>query len=157
KLTGHAGYFRRTISDFIDWVRQASDEPYQPFNLGKNVVNGINSNLNYRIEANRTTFNLNAGYNFLDPSIKTNDAVDSKYTLENLKHQAKLLLTAQQHGWGLSLANRFDQRISNTSYFLTDIRLSCTLTNFTVYADAQNLFDVTYIESAAIPMPGRWF
>jgi len=157
KLTGHAGYFRRTISDFIDWVRQASDEPYQPFNLGKNVVNGINSNLNYRIEANRTTFNLNAGYNFLDPSIKTNDAVDSKYTLENLKHQAKLLLTAQQHGWGLSLANRFNQRISNTSYFLTDIRLSCTLTNFTVYADAQNLFDVTYIESAAIPMPGRWF
>jgi len=157
RLSGHAGYFHRTIHDFIDWVRSDAAEPYRPLNFGKNTLRGINGNLNYRVQTGRTTFDLNAGYNFLRPSIRQDGSVQSKYAVENLKHQAKLLLSARRNGWTMSLANRFNRRVSDTSYFLSDARLSRSFSVFTVYADAQNLLDVTYIESAAVPMPGRWF
>jgi len=158
RLSGHVGYFHRTIHDFIDWVRSDAAEPYRPFNFDKNTLRGINGNLNYRIQAGQTTFDLNAGYNFLRPSIRPAGGAESKYALENLKHQAKLLLSARRDGWALSIANRFNRRISSDRpYFLSDVRLSRSFSVFTVYVDAQNLSDVTYVESAAVPMPGRWF
>ncbi|SFS48207.1 TonB-dependent receptor plug domain-containing protein [Sphingobacterium wenxiniae] len=156
-LTAHAGYFHRTIDNFIDYVRDNADEPYQPFNLGQNLVNGINTNINYHFTENHTTYHINLGYNYLDPSIKTPEGVDSKYNLRSLKHQAKLLLSASQDTWRISVANRWNQRMSRKAYFLTDIRLSYAFSDINIYADVQNIFDVTYIESAAIPMPGRWF
>jgi len=157
RLSGQVGYFHRRIHDFIDWVRNDASEPYRPLNFGKNTVNGVNGNLNYRIRTDRTAFDLNAGYNFLRPIIRSDGGVPSKYVVENLKHQAKLLLSARQNGWTMALANRFNQRVSHKTYFLADARLSRSFSVLTVYVDAQNLLDVTYVESAAVPMPGRWF
>ncbi|WHT40416.1 TonB-dependent receptor [Myroides sp. mNGS23_01] len=43
------------------------------------------------------------------------------------------------------------------SYWITDIRLNYALDKLKFYIDAQNIFDTTYIEAGAVPMPGRWF
>jgi vitamin B12 transporter len=40
---------------------------------------------------------------------------------------------------------------------LTDIRLNLQQKQFDYYVDFQNVFDKTYIEAGAVPMPGRWF
>ena len=156
-FVAHAGYFYRNIRDFIDWIRTEASNPYQPFNMGNNKVHGINSNFLYSFQVNDLQYRVNLGYNYLDASLQQQDGVLSKYTLENLKHQAKLILMANNKDWNASVANRFNQRISKKSYFLTDIRVGYSFSSFNVYADAQNVFDVTYIETAAIPMPGRWY
>lgn len=157
KLSAHAGYFYRNIDNFIDWIRASADVPYQPFNSGENKINGFNGNIDYRLSSGATSFLLNMGYTYLDPSIKQEAGFTSKYALENLNHQAKFIAAAYRDSWNISVANRFNQRISDKSYFLTDVRLSYSFSDFSVYTDMQNLFDVTYIESSAIPMPGRWF
>ncbi|MGO1242745.1 MAG: TonB-dependent receptor plug domain-containing protein [Sphingobacterium sp.] len=156
-ITAHAGYFYRDIDDFIDWLRTSEQEPFQPFNMGQNKVNGINTNFSYTLRAPEVYYSATLGYSYLDPALKTDDGFISKYALENLKHQAKLLLTANSASWNIALANRFNQRISHNSYFLNDIRLGYNFPALTAYADVQNLFDVTYVESGAIPMPGRWY
>ncbi|MFD1770557.1 TonB-dependent receptor plug domain-containing protein [Sphingobacterium suaedae] len=156
-IIGHMGYFHRRIRNFIDWVRADANEPYQPFNMGKNQVNGIHMNLLYHLQVQEIRYGINVGYNYLEPTIKQAEELTSKYQLENLKHQTKLLLTAQHNNWTLGLTNRFNQRISDKSYLLMDARFGLEFQAVSVYADAQNLFDVTYIESAAIPMPGRWY
>ncbi|NQD71932.1 TonB-dependent receptor [Sphingobacterium shayense] len=156
-IIAHASYFYRKIDDFIDWLRANEQEPFQPFNMGGNKVNGINTNFSYTLSAGAFSYSANVGYSYLDPTLIPVKGFSSKYTLENLKHQAKLLLTASTSDWNVSLANRFNQRISDNSYLLTDLRLGYNLTPFTIYSDVQNLFDQTYVESGAIPMPGRWY
>lgn len=156
-LTAHVGYFQRHIKNFIDWVRADASNPYQPFNMGANKVNGINSNITYNFgKVGLTSYYLNLGYNYLNPSLNTAEGLTSKYQLENLKHQAKLLFVANKESWSVSVANRLNQRISNKTYFLADLRLSHSFKTINTYVDLQNIFDVTYVESMAIPMPGRW-
>ena len=157
KLQAHIGYFHRSISDFIDWVRSDASQPYQPLNRGKNIVRGIHSNLLYHIQQGQTRYQINLGYTYLDPSLKQAENLQSKYGIESLKHQAKLLLMAQQQRWNIGLTNRFNQRISEKSYFLTDLRLGYTLEAVSFFVDAQNIFDVSYVETNAVPLPGRWY
>lgn len=152
----HAGYFYRGIQNFIDWVRTDTDNPYQPFNMGENKVHGINTNFRYTFQANDVQYQLNLGYNYLDASVAQTEGTISKYRLENLKHQAKLLLMANSKKWSASIANRFHERVSEKSYFLADLRVGYNFPFLSMYVDAQNIFDITYIETGAIPMPGRW-
>lgn len=154
----HAGYFYRDISDFIDWIRPDAESPYQPFNRGNNKVHGINTNLLYIFGMDDAIqYRINVGYNYLHASQAKTEEFTSKYSLENLKHQVKLMLMANHAAWNASIANRFNQRVSEKSYFLTDLRVGYDFPSFSIYADAQNLFDVTYIETSALPMPGRWY
>lgn len=153
----HAGYFYRDIQNFIDWVREDDNMPFQPFNMGSNKVHGINTNFLYTFRAADIHYRINLGYNYMDARLEQTTGLVSKYSLENLKHQGKLLLMASNNMWNAGIANRFNQRISDKSYFLTDLRIGYSFPFLSVYADAQNIFDVTYIEAAAIPMPGRWY
>lgn len=157
-IVAHVGYFYRQINNFVDWVRYTDQGPYQSENLGENQIRGINANISYSIpSADALKFRINAGYNYLDPTFKSQENTISRYRAENLKHQAKLILMAYEQRWNASVANRYNQRVSNSSYFLTDLRVGYNFPLIAVYADAQNIFDVTYIESGAIPMPGRWY
>lgn len=157
-IIAHAGFFYRKINNFVDWVRYAATGPFRAENLGENEMRGVNTNFVYSIPSdNLLKFKLNIGYNYLDPSFKSAENAISRYRIESLKHQAKLILMANRSDWSASVANRFNQRVSNTSYMLTDLRIAYNLANVSIYADAQNIFDVTYIESGAIPMPGRWY
>lgn len=153
----HGGYFYRNIRNFIDWVREDINTPFQPFNMGNNKVHGINTNFLYSFRADDIHYRVNLGYNYLDANIEQTAEFISKYSLENLKHQAKLLMMANNTVWNASVANRFNQRISDKSYFLTDIRIGYSFPFLSIYADAQNIFDVTYIETSTLPMPGRWY
>ncbi|KGE13394.1 TonB-dependent receptor plug domain-containing protein [Sphingobacterium deserti] len=159
QIIAHAGYFYRKINNFVDWVRYNPEGgAYQAENLGENTVRGLNTNVDYQIPSSSTLkFRVNVGYNYLDPTFRSQNNAISRYRLENLKHQAKLVVAASHQKWNASVANRFNQRVSDDSYFLSDLRLAYNFPFVSVYADAQNIFDVTYLESGAVPMPGRWY
>src|SRR5699024_4598666 len=106
-----SGYFYRNITDFIDWVRDDSDQPYSPLNLGENKVHGLYSQL-HRIQdmgsAGRMIFNL--GYNYLHPSTSGMELKQSKYILESLKHQLITGLKYDYRKFSVHISNRLIQR-----------------------------------------------
>lgn len=155
-----AGYFYRNISQFIDWLREEGAIAWQSENRGNNKMQGFQTNLRYEFQGHNpnTKFFINAGYNYLRPQVATLAVpLQSKYEIESLRHQLIGNITVQQGNFSLTSANRYSERISQKSYYISDFRLAYEKSSYRFYIDAQNIFDVRYIEAAAIPMPGRWY
>lgn len=150
--------FYRDISDFIDWTRISADVPWQAQNVGSLRTTGLNAGFNYRLIAEENHWNFNLGYTYLSPKMdNVGNGFSSKYKLENFRHQVVNTLQWNNSKFNVTLANRYNERISYKDYFLTDLRISMQQKQFNYYIDAQNIFDKTYIEAGAVPMPGRWF
>jgi vitamin B12 transporter len=102
---------------------------------------------------------LGASYTNLDPKVKTTitDANFSRYALESLRNQLSGTATAGFSNLiDLTVTARYNERISYKSYTVLDARLSFKQKKYNVYLDGANLFNVQYIESGAVPMPGSW-
>lgn len=155
-FTAYAGYFYRNISHFIDWVRDIESEPYQAFHVGDNRVHGVNTKFNYQLAAGDFNYSFSLGYNYLNPSLLAEDGKTSKYQLRMLKHQANAVINLRYKDISITTANRFHERQSTANYFLSDLRLGYSLQQLHLYTDIQNIFNVQYMESNAVPMPGRW-
>lgn len=157
-LNLQAGYFYRNISDFIDWIRQENTDPYQPHNFGQNRMHGFYFSAGQqRHLGDRSSFSYRVSYNYLKPKdLVYSGDITSKYVLESLKHQAILRLAYTYDRWDISTGNRFIQRELKNSYIVSDLRLGYTLKTVQMYADVTNLLDQSYIETAAVPLPGRW-
>src|SRR5690606_5034504 len=161
RFIAHAGYFYRNVSDFIDWVRLSADEPWQPYNFQRNRTRGITLSGNYRIFHEAEGVGLMAGLAYTALSPKFEDSGDagflSKYAIESLRHQLVGNLSLSTGNFSATMAARLNERISYKRYFLGDVRMAYRIKPLTIYLDAQNIFDTTYIEAAAVPLPGRWF
>lgn len=157
-FSAQTGYFYRNVQDFIDWQRESTDVPYQPFNIDNNKIQGYNISLKYKDQSNRDfRYHVGVGYTYLNPSVISNQSgAISKYAIENLKHQLNTSLNLMYKNWAFTTTNRFIERASSVSYTVSDVRFAYAFKDFSVYADCQNLFDVTYVEAGAVPMPGRW-
>jgi len=157
----HAGYFYRNVNDFIDWVRLSLDEPWRPYNFQRNRTQGVTLSGNYLIFHEAEGVGLMAGlaYTWLSPKFEDSDEAGflSKYAIESLRHQLVGNLNLSTGNFSATVAARLNQRISYKRYFLGDVRIAYRIKPFAIYLDAQNIFDTTYIEAAAVPLPGRWF
>lgn len=150
--------FYRDIDDFIDWIREDINQPYQPYNASKNKTKGVNTALRYQIGEANNLWNLGLSYTYLSPTIENKtEGKLSKYSLESLKHQVVGTVNYTYDKFSITVANRFNERLTYKSYWISDIRLNYTIDKIKLYIDAQNIFDTTYIEAGAVPMPGRWF
>ena len=145
--------FYRSISDFIDWTRVSTDQPWQANNVGSLKTTGINLGGSYGY----SHWKVGLQYTYLSPKMSSTEHQMSKYRIENLRHQLVNTIQYQQNGFTVLWANRYNNRITYKDYLLMDLRMSYTEKGFTYYVDAQNLLDKTYIEAGAVPMPGRWF
>jgi len=156
-IHAQAGYFYRDISDFIDWI-STGNNTFQSMNVGNNRVHGINTSFKYKFSTNASTnYNFRLGYNYLKASaIAFKGDFISRYFAENLKHQVILNISMQHKNLLLSTANRYNERASSSDYFLSDFKVGYMLANFNMYVDVQNIFNVTYSEAGAVPMPGIW-
>lgn len=153
-------YFYRKINDFIDWTRTNTTDSWHPSNFLQNQVQGINLNANWQLnEGGSRHWYLGLAYNYLDPKV-TNTAQDnvlSKYAIESLRHQLATYLNFRSKHLTFSITERFVERISYRNYFLTDAKIAYNWKSYRLFLDANNVFDATYIEASAIPLPGRWF
>ncbi|RYD74349.1 MAG: TonB-dependent receptor, partial [Sphingobacteriales bacterium] len=133
--------------------------PFQANNVGSMITKGFNIRSNYGFEINEDSkFNVNLAYSYLDSKFKNMAQVlASKYQLSALKHQVTNTVDFKYHNFSVLFATRFNQRITGPSYWINDFRLSQSINKFTVYVDAQNIFDTQYFEIGAIPLTSRWF
>jgi len=155
----NAYYFYRSITDFIDWVRLTTNEPWQANNFGDLETHGFNTKVSYKANlAANQSLRFSLSYAYLDPKFSNvDDAYNSKYKIESLKHQVINTIDYQVKNTTISFANRFNTRQSYKSYWITDIRVNHSFkNNISIYADAQNIFNTTYNEAGAIPLPSRW-
>ena len=153
-----AGYFYRSISDFIDWVRDNPSDPYSPTNFGKNKVHGLYVRVQQEFQLNGTqSFGYTASYNYLHPRLETSAQTQSKYTLESLKHQFVAGLYYRKHDFSLNVLNRLLKRELASAYNVLDIRVNYQWQDFLLYSEITNLFNTSYNEAGAVPMPARWF
>lgn len=150
--------FERNISDFIDWTRLSSDDPYQPQNVGNQIMRGINVRFQDRISLTaHQNLGYTVSYQYLSPKKDKADSANlSKYTVESLKHQFIAGVNYQYDQLGVQLQNRYMKRELNDGYVVTDLKVMYQFPSFQIYTQATNLFNSSYKEVAAVPMPGRW-
>lgn len=158
KFKAYAGYFYRNISDYIDWTRETSAVPYQPQNFGQNMVHGLSAKVAQDFTlSSRSHLGFDLSYNYLNPvPIKQKEGQNSKYALEMLNHQALLRATYGVGVFDVSWGNRLVKRQLNDAYLISDLRVGARLSNWRIYTDITNIFDATYKEVAAVPLPSRW-
>src|SRR3546814_7927994 len=79
------------MDNFIDWVRQSLDEPWQPHNFQRNRTRGLTFSGNYRLFPGQraTSWMVGLGYTWLSPEFDDshNAGFLSKYVIESLRHQ----------------------------------------------------------------------
>lgn len=152
------GYFYRNISDFIDWLREDASEPYSPTNFGKNKIHGIYGRIQQSFNlSSQQSIGYQASYNYLQPSLETTGENQSKYVLESLKHQFVAGIHYRNKDFSLNVTNRWLKRELGDAYNVADLRLSYQLQDFVLYSDLTNIFNTSYNEAGAVPMPSRWF
>ena len=161
KIQGQTHYFYRTINNFIDWVHPLSETPpYQPLNFNNNRTHGYSTSWDLWLTKSSSTVNwrVNAQYTYLHPTTLSSltDRFVSKYSIESLRQQLAGQVHFRSNKFSALLAGRYQERISYKDYFLADLRAAYQFNQIEIYFDVQNILDISYIEAAAIPMPGRW-
>lgn len=158
-LNLNVNYFYREIKNYIDWTRMVTTVPWQSQNYGDLITNGINMRGSYRFDLSEASkLNFTLGYSYLDSKFRdTCDEPYSKYLISSLKHQVTNTIDFQYKDFSVLLATRFNERVTGASYWINDFRVSQSIKKFTIFIDAQNIFNTTYYEIGAFPLPTRWF
>lgn len=152
------GYFYRTTNEFIDWVRENPSQPYSPENLGQTQMEGIYARLQQDFKVTDTqSFGYDLSYNYLNPSFETSAEKQSKYILESLKHQLVAGIHYTINDFSFQIKDRLLKRELGDSYNVADFRLNYKVQDILLYSEVTNLFNASYVEAGAVPMPTRWF
>lgn len=157
-LKVQAGYFYRDITNFIDWVRDSSNVPYSPLNIGRNLIQGVNARVSQDFTFNKDhRFGYFVNYNYLLPNYQSSGTGQSKYILETLRNQLIVGVNYSYKSLTFQVNSRFIERIANKAYILLDARVNYEVKGFTTYVDVTNILNAIYKEAGAVPMPPRWF
>ena len=163
--------FERNGEDLIDWILLDGDSIWRTQNLNEIKSSGIE--LNSRINLKKI---LNSKINHFRISIASNkvDTISngfrSAYVIDNLKTNFSFSLNHNFYknisiDWKVSYKERIgdyldpeQQIIKNYEpYWLTAVRISKKInSNFNLFLDINNLFDINYSDFGTIEQPGRW-
>jgi vitamin B12 transporter len=162
-LNASLSVFHKNTSDFIDWVKDSLNQPWQPQNFQKIITEGISFSADYRLlnQDQTSDFSLITGlsYTWLNPKIIYTEKQGkiSRYALENLRNQvaAHANLT-YLNKYQVTIGAKYEERIHYKQYLLLDARIAATMKQFEIYADLNNITNVSYVEAGAVPMVGRW-
>lgn len=157
---GQLSYFKRDANNLIDWVRDNSEQPWQPQNFYNVNIQGLEANLELNfaklIRNDFLLHNFTINYTFIDADL-LNTPAESRYALENLKHQVVIGASGRIiQNLNLDLHLRFLDRVTLTNYYLLDTRLYYKMENLNLFIEATNLTNTKYLEAGYVKMPGRW-
>lgn len=161
-LNGSVSYFHRNTADFIDWVKDSINQPWQPQNFSEIKTHGISFMADYRLlNDTRSFFTMLVGVSYtwlhlqIEPSAKSGKI--SQYALENLKNQLAARVNLRYKGqYEFTLTGKYQQRVNSRDYTVLDGRFAFSAKRYKIYSDFNNITNVTYIEAGAVPMVGRW-
>ena len=158
--------------DIIDWVKENPDDLWASRNLTKLDKIGIETSATVRLnhifsEINPVT-ELKIGYLFIDQTKESGNLI-SKYALDYLRHKFTLqfnhvvyknISANWQYRWqdreGSYTQAATGNEIPYPAYNLLDLKVNWKLKDFSIYASANNLFNVKYYDFGDIPQPGFW-
>ena len=174
-ITTQASVYHNNWKNMIDWIRNTADgpdAPWQSVNFTEVKATGFQAQLtlNFRqiVPTQRILKSFNASYNYLFQDKDIDSSVESKYSLEYLRH--KLVANLQ-----LNIVSRLDLGINfrwqdrrgiytdfdgtvkeYSPYSVVDARLSWTAPKYKLYLEANNIFDKNYIDYGCVSQPGTW-
>ncbi len=172
QATASIYHYRGT--NLIDWIKDLSegdDAPWQSVNHAKVNTTGIETSMKMDFDellhAHTPLSSLSLSYAYIYQDKKTEENLQSRYTLEYLRH--KVVAQANLHVWRslkLHVSYRWQDRMGNYEsdgqtvpyrpYSLLDARLSWDTPDYRLYAEANNLLNKTYYDYGNIPQPGIW-
>lgn len=175
-LKATASVYRHHGKNMIDWIkdtREGDDAKWESVNHTKINSVGVEAScsLNFlRIFQGQSVLqNLTLSYSYIDQDKASEPYIQSKYSLEYLKHKfvagLGMNLFSKMH---LNTVYRLQKRVGNYqqtdgalkpygSFGIVDARLSWEGSKYKIYAEANNILNKTYYDYGNIPQPGFWF
>lgn len=150
--------FARDASRIIEWTRASSLDPWQANNFLEIFSRGAELELMYKRESGFIR-QIRSGYTYIDAGFSLLNGLQSRYILENLRHQLVLVVVAQApKGILVTATTRLFERVNQAErYALADVQLSKSFgLHSQLYLQATNAFNTPYREIGTVPMPGRW-
>ena len=170
-----ASVYYNHCKNLIDWIRptdEGADAPWQSVNFTKIDATGVklSSNIDFRqlLPSQHVLEHFNVAYQYIHQDKKDYPNLESKYTLEYLRH--KVVAGLQLHLWrqlGMGVNYRFQERTGtytdvngNTClyqpYALFDARLNWQSSRYRLYLETNNIFGKKYVDYGNVEQPGCW-
>jgi len=162
-LLGKSTFFRREVDNLIIWADEDGDKTYNPTNVEKALIWGIESELRAKMGK---YFSSGLGYTWLETRNKTVGTNYNNHLTYLPIHKANAYL---EYKTKFGLLARVEEEFvdshfvnkSNTKarelprYFLTNLRVEYTKKYFAWFAGINNIFDTNYEMREHYPMPRR--
>ncbi len=167
-------YFYQLGKDVIDWVWFEDISRFSPINVKNYTSKGVEFTGMFDVIdvlfLKHILSKIRINYTYIDMHKEIPGNV-TKYF--NVRHKASAMLQkdflkiitiacnisyTDREGYYLLYNFENNEYVKHNfkPYWLTDIRLSCQLKGFTLYAEATNILDTDYIDIGSINQPGRW-
>lgn len=175
-LQASASVYHNRYKNMIDWTRRISagaDAPWESVNFTRVNATGVEASatvdFSSLLPAQHVLRSLNLAYNYIDQEKNESGDIESKYSLEYLRHKFVAGLSMNPFSrLSLDLFYRFQERtgqyttaaghIENYSpYGLVDAKLAWTENHYRLYVEANNIFGRRYVDYGNVPQPGAWF
>ncbi len=174
-ISASACVYYNHCTNMIDWIRrtdEGNEAVWQSVNFTKVNSVGVEASLSFNMKKLLPTQSvlrsIDVSYSYIDQAKDEPDNIQSRSTLEYLRHKATASL--ELNPWRrlmLTLKYRFQERRGTFTdangnvrgyvpYAVTDARASWNADAWKLYVEANNLFDKTYYDFGQIPQPGIW-
>lgn len=174
-INAKANVYYNHITNLIDWVRNVSEgpeAPYRSMNFSKVNATGVEaefvSDFRTLLPSQKVLGRLAVSYSYLYQDVKAEEGMQSKYTLEYLRH--KVVASMGFSLWrnlGIDVFYRWQERMGSytdiddnvrnySPYGIVDGRLHWTTPKYNVYVEANNIFDKSYVDYGCVEQPGTW-
>lgn len=174
-LRAKASVYYNHCRNLIDWVRDTSgdeDAIWRSVNFTR--VNGVgleaSASLDWQalLPEQHILRSLNVAYSYIDQSKVEQEGMESRYTLEYLRHKFVADVQLQiVRRLTLGVYYRFQERTGFYTdaagenhdykpYGLVDARATWTAPHYKLYLEANNLLNRTYVDYGNVPQPGTW-
>ncbi len=174
-VSGALSLYHHHGKNMIDWIMDTSagdDAVWQSVNHTKLNANGVEASLKLDfltlLPRQSVLQAFNVAYNYINQDKDLEANLISQYALEYLRHKVVAgLLMQPVRDIHLGINYRFQQRTGTykdlngelqkySPYSIFDVRLSWDKPMYSVYVEANNVFDKTYVDYGNVPQPGIW-
>jgi iron complex outermembrane receptor protein len=154
----NSSYFYKKGTNLIDYAFIESDKIWEARNI--NVINsdGIEFGISFKLADHFYDLiqRVKIDYTYLN-SNKADLGINSRYTLEYLKHDLTLSIFHKlMYGIMQSWSINYEDRIAVDDHFIVDTKINKSFSKFNIFIKASNLFNNLYEEIPGVPLPGRW-
>lgn len=153
--------FMRFATNVIDYTRSSStpNALWKATNLSSANTNGADVHISLITKDIMPILERVTGsYTALNPTFATDPGSQSRYALDQLLHQAILVLDFRVlEQISAQTRFRYEKRINfPNDAFVTDVRLAWSGFGIDVFAEATNVFNTLNYDFVGLPAPGRW-